>query len=107
MTVISNDRQFRDALDGLSETQQREAQGGLPRAGRPGNVERELAAMREALGRLRQRFDTAEHPRVRQDLEILIRAAERNIEGTEVRHELQVPFFSVTSTVFQGLRVGP
>ncbi|UCE03327.1 MAG: DUF885 domain-containing protein [Candidatus Latescibacterota bacterium] len=70
----------------------------------PGNVERELTAMREALGRLRQRVDTAEHPLVRQDLEILIRAAERNIEGTEVRRKLQVPFFSVTSTVFQGLQ---
>jgi hypothetical protein len=70
----------------------------------PGNVERELTAMREAPSQLRQRVDTAEHPLVRQDLEILIRATERNIEGTEVRRKLQVPFFSVTSTVFQGLQ---
>lgn len=71
---------------------------------REGHVERELNAMREAIGRLRQRLETAEHPLVRQDLEIMIRAGERNIESTEVRRKLTVPFFSVTSTVFQGLR---
>jgi uncharacterized protein (DUF885 family) len=70
----------------------------------PGFLERQLEASRKAVETLRERLDTEQDPAVKQDLEILIESAEENIEGTELSHKLELPFFSVTSTVFQGLR---
>lgn len=71
---------------------------------KPGYLERQLDASRKAVETLRQRLETEQDPAVKQDLEILIESAEENIEGTELSHRLERPFFSVTSTVFQGLR---
>ena len=71
---------------------------------KPGFIERQLEAGRAAVATLRSRLAEEQDPAVKQDLEILIRSAEENIEGTELSMKMELPFFSVTSTVFQGLR---
>ncbi len=71
---------------------------------RPGFVQRRLEAVRAALATLRSQLAVETDPAVKQDLEILIRAAEEDLEGTELNERLVLPSFSVSSTVFQGLR---
>jgi len=71
---------------------------------KPGYDTRSLAATNDAIAQLRGRLLEESDPAVRQDLEILIEAAERHVEGEELSRSLVLPFFSVTSTVFQGLR---
>jgi hypothetical protein len=71
---------------------------------KPGFIEREKAATEEAIGVLRLRLAAETDPPVRQDLEILIRAAEDNIKGTELSLKYELPYFSVSRVVFQGLR---
>ena len=53
---------------------------------------------------LKQRLAEEKDPNVRQDLEILIQAAEQNVEGTRLSDKYQVPFFDINQAVFQGLR---
>ena len=71
---------------------------------KPGYNERSLAAVSDAIAQLRGRVLEETDAAVRQDLQILIEAAERHMEGEELSRRLVLPFFSVTSTVFQGLR---
>ena len=70
----------------------------------PGFVEREQTATLEAIQVLRQRLASEQDPAVRQDIEILIRAAERNIKGTELSLKYEMPYFGMTETMFHGLR---
>ncbi len=72
---------------------------------KPGFVERERAATQEAVSVLRQRLANEQDPAVKQDLEILIRTAERNIKGMDLSLKYEMPYFSLSHTVFQGLRV--
>jgi hypothetical protein len=71
---------------------------------KPGYVGRQLEMTRKGVETLRQRLEAESDPAIKQDLEILIDAAERHIEGTELAERLVLPFFSVTSTVYRGLR---
>ena len=71
---------------------------------KPGFYERNMEVGRKAMATLKERLEAEQDPAVRQDLEIMIQTAEVNFEGTELSRRLQIPFFSVTSTVFQGLR---
>jgi hypothetical protein len=70
----------------------------------PGFDERRLAAVRQEVQALQAKLTTESDPAVKQDLEILIKAGSEDIEGTELNNRLTVPYFSVSSTVFQGLR---
>ena len=72
---------------------------------KPGLTERSIAATEEAVAVLKGRLATEKDPGVRQDLEILIEAAEESIEGTKLTQKLQIPYFSLTETVFRGIRV--
>ena len=60
------------------------------------------AAMRGAKGTLEKELKTEENPNVRQDIGILIGAADRQIEGSELNEKLMVPFADVGQLVFQG-----
>lgn len=64
-----------------------------------------VAALEEALAVLRPRLSQETHPAVRQDLEILIDAAERSIEEIHLDERYELPYFNLPETVFQGLRV--
>ena len=70
----------------------------------PNFEERRMAALKEAVATLQTRLAAESDPAVKQDLEILIKAAQEDMEGTELTRRLTLPFFSVSSTVFQGLR---
>lgn len=70
----------------------------------PGFEERASAATRKAAGELRQRLAAEKDPAVRQDLQILIGAAEDNLRGEEMEKKYFLPYFNVTRTVFGGLQ---
>ena len=70
----------------------------------PGFVERELKAAREVHAELVRRLAGESDPRVKQDLEILVKAASDSIKGTELTEKLSVPDFSLNELIFTSLR---
>ena len=54
---------------------------------------------------LRSRLATETDPDVRQDLEIMIDAAEDSNRGTRLSEKYTLPYFDLHGTIFQGLRV--
>lgn len=60
----------------------------------------QLAALQE----LKRRLSTEKDPLVAQDLEIMIKATERTIRGTELSEKYDMPYFNMTQLVFGGLR---
>ncbi len=71
---------------------------------KPGFIERGIADVEKTVVILKQRLAEEKDPNVRQDLEILIDAAEQNVEGTRISDKYQIPFFDINQAVFQGLR---
>jgi uncharacterized protein (DUF885 family) len=69
-----------------------------------GYEDRAIAANRAAAKALRDALPTAGDQRVRQDLEIMIEAAEDNAREVELSRSLTVPFLNVGSIVFNGVR---
>jgi hypothetical protein len=65
----------------------------------PGNGERLRAAMRNAKEAPQGDLKTEENPNVRQDLDIMIGAADRRIEGSELDEKLTLPFTDVGQLV--------
>jgi uncharacterized protein (DUF885 family) len=60
----------------------------------------QLAAIQE----LKRRLAAEKDPLVAQDLEIMVKATEQAIRGTELSEKYDMPFFNVTSLIFNGLR---
>ena len=54
---------------------------------------------------LRERLEAETQPAVRQDLAILIDVLERDLELTELRDSLMLPYFNVAEMIFRGLIV--
>ena len=71
---------------------------------KPNLVERSRAAAREVLAELKERRAAEKDPLVRQDLEILIRAAEDNIRNSEINEKYYLPYNNVVRLVFFGMR---
>ena len=71
---------------------------------KPGFVERSREQIRQAAGTLRQRLAAEKDPKVRQDLEILILATEDQLQGSQLGEKYNLPYFDVTSSIFQGIR---
>ena len=71
---------------------------------KPGHFERSQNAVKAGIATLHGRLPEETDPAVRQDLEILIDAAKTHVEGEQLSRRLQVQYFSITSTVFRGLR---
>ena len=69
-----------------------------------GIYERGLEASQELLAELRRRQSAETHPKVRQDLDILIQAVEDNIRTSELNRENMLPYFNMSQTVFYGVR---
>jgi hypothetical protein len=69
-----------------------------------GIYERQMTAGQLARTELQKRLDAETDPRVRQDLEILLDQIDMGRESAEINRELVLPYFSVTSTVYQGLK---
>ena len=70
----------------------------------PGIYERSLQATRDVLAELRKRQATESHPKVKQDLGILVKALEDNIRTSELDRSHMLPYFNVSQTVFFGVR---
>jgi hypothetical protein len=70
----------------------------------PGFVERQLKATREVHEKLVGRRSAETDPRVKQDLEILVKAAADSIKGTELSEKLEVPYFSLDQLMFGSFR---
>ena len=68
----------------------------------PNVNERQRAAIRGAKGQLETALKTEENPNVRQDIGIMMSAADRQIEGSELNERLVLPFTDVGQLVFQG-----
>jgi len=70
----------------------------------PDIYERGMQANRDVLAELRQREEQATHPKVKQDLGILIQAIEDNLRTSELNRNYMLPYFNVSQTVFFGVR---
>jgi hypothetical protein len=62
------------------------------------------ADVRAALVTLRSRLAAETHPAVRQDLEIMIEAAEDGLRGNDLEEEYYLPYFNLSQTIFGGIR---
>lgn len=71
---------------------------------KPGFVERSREITKKAGDTLRAKLAAEKDANVRQDLEILIQAVDDQLEGSRLGEKYTIPYFDVTSTVFQGLR---
>jgi hypothetical protein len=70
----------------------------------PGFVTREVAATRVVHAELLRRLSAATDPRVKQDLEILAKAAADMIKSTELSEKLLVPYFDLATLLFGSFR---
>ena len=66
--------------------------------------ERERAELRKARQELESRLAKEQEPLVKQDLEILIRSAERDIRSSEAYEKTFLPYADVPGTVFYGVK---
>ena len=63
-------------------------------------LERRTANDRELLVELQHRLEAEKHPKVRQDLEILIQSIEDGIETRRINNKYMLPYFNVHRTMF-------
>ena len=70
----------------------------------PGRDERLRAALTDAIRTLEGRHAKETDAAVKQDLEILIDSAKRNVEGSLLNERLVVPYFDTPQVVFFGIR---
>ncbi|RDZ26370.1 DUF885 domain-containing protein [Lysobacter silvisoli] len=70
----------------------------------PDNGARFRAAMAKGRDALREKLQLERDPNVRQDLEIMIAAADQNIAGSELNERLTLPWTDAPQLVFQGMR---
>ena len=69
-----------------------------------GVYERGIEASRELLAELQKRHAAETHPKVKQDLGILIQTMQDNIETSELNREQMLPYFNMSQTIFYGVR---
>ena len=69
-----------------------------------GIYERGQADAKRILAELERRLADESHPRVRQDLSIMIQAVEDNIRTAELNRENMLPYYHVSRQVFRGIR---
>jgi hypothetical protein len=70
----------------------------------PDRDDQQIKALRGAIATLDERLATETDPRVRLDLEILIRSASFNIEQIRLQRELTLPYVSLPQVIFGGVR---
>lgn len=70
---------------------------------KPGYSKRNMKALEEAAGKLRALLDQEPGGPVRQDLQIMIREAESQLNGIRLSDQYLVPFTNVSSLIYFGL----
>jgi hypothetical protein len=68
-------------------------------------LEREREALRQAQGDLERMLAEEKDPAIRQDLEIMIKTARRNIHESELEQKYELLYVNLPELVFQGTRV--
>ena len=71
---------------------------------KPKYHQRSQKATAAAVAELQARLAKEEHPAVRQDLQILIKAARDNMESAQLNHDLALPYIAVDRRVFGGIK---
>ena len=71
---------------------------------KPRYVERQLADLNAAAEKLTRARDAASDPRVKQDLEILVDAANDQVETIELNRRLMLPYFDLPRAIFTGFQ---
>jgi hypothetical protein len=71
---------------------------------KPGFVDRQKQTAKDCIGTLRSRLTKARDPRVRQDLEILINAAQDTLDDIELGDKAYLPSISVVKIVYGGVQ---
>jgi hypothetical protein len=71
---------------------------------KPGRDERLRTALTAAVATLQERLAKETDPAVKQDLEILVDSARKNLEGNALNERLVVPYFDTPQVLFFGVR---
>jgi len=69
---------------------------------KPGVDQRQIDALNAAKGKLESSLAAEHDPNVRQDLQIMIKAADLNVEGIELNHKYMLPYVDVGQLFFNG-----
>ena len=72
---------------------------------KPGFNDRKKQALRETLQILRGRLGQATEPKIQQDLEILINAAQQDLDAIELSEKYELPYINISEIYFSGLKV--
>ena len=70
----------------------------------PGVYERSLEATREMVVKLQEALESETHPKVRQDLGIMIGSLEDSITSAELERDNMLPYYNMSQTIFSGIR---
>lgn len=70
----------------------------------PNRRQQAKADARGAIEQLQKALSTEKDPLVRQDLEIMVKAAQRNVQGQELSEKYDMPYFNIPQLVFGGIR---
>ena len=70
----------------------------------PGIEERSNAESEKVLAELRRRLEKETDTKVRQDIGILSQAVEDGIRTSKLNHELLLPYYNISQTIFYGIR---
>jgi hypothetical protein len=70
----------------------------------PNRRESVKADTRAALAELRKRFAAETDPLVAQDLQILVKAAQAQLDGLDLSEKYDIPYINVPALVFSGVR---
>ena len=68
----------------------------------PGVYERQMASSEQMLRTLREQLAKIEHPKVRQDLEILIQSVTDSMETERIQRQNLLPFYNIHKDLFFG-----
>lgn len=71
---------------------------------KPGIYERSQADFREVLADLQTQLASADHPKVEQDLNILITSVEDQLRTAELQQNLMLPYFNLPQILFFGFQ---
>jgi hypothetical protein len=71
---------------------------------KPGFVERQKQTAKDSIQTLQGRLAQSTSPKVRQDLEILMGAAQDELHGIELGEKYEIPYFDVSEIAFGGLQ---
>ena len=70
----------------------------------PNRIERQAQDARGMVAILEENLKEAQHPKVQQDLLILIRVLQDGLQTDNLEQQLLLPYFNVAETVFSGIR---